>query len=127
MLSAIRIGVLAVAAGASSHVAALTGNDLLGFDRTNKVAAIAYVRGMYEGMSGASLLLGSVAKDSASRDAIDSAARSSLPCFPRGVTVEQVYDVVIKSLVEDPASRHEGAGSLTYAALMAAWPCPGRR
>lgn len=44
-------------------------------------------------------------------------------CIPNGVTVQQITDVTTQYLRNHPATRQNGAMSLTLLALMDAFPC----
>lgn len=44
-------------------------------------------------------------------------------CFPVGVTVGQIHDVVMENLESHPEERHFAAVGLVAAALQAAFPC----
>jgi hypothetical protein len=48
-------------------------------------------------------------------------------CVPMNVTVTQATDVIVKSLEENPATRHDGAALLAFNALVRAFPCPRRQ
>lgn len=48
-------------------------------------------------------------------------------CFPTSGTVGQATDVIVKSLEENPKTRHEDAALLAFTALIRAFPCPSRR
>ncbi len=54
-------------------------------------------------------------------------ARSSLACFPDGVTAGQTVDVVVKYLKDHPETRHHSSASLTMRAFLEAFPCTGTR
>lgn len=45
-------------------------------------------------------------------------------CTPKGITGDQLKDVVLLSLSENPEERHNSAASLVLNALLDAYPCP---
>lgn len=49
---------------------------------------------------------------------------TAFPCFPKGITSEQLVDIVTKDLEESPERRHAAASQLVIVALVAAFPCP---
>lgn len=44
-------------------------------------------------------------------------------CIPKGVSVDQMVDVVCKSLKDNPQKRHLSASSLAIVAIAKAFPC----
>jgi hypothetical protein len=45
-------------------------------------------------------------------------------CQPRGATLEQALDILLKFMTDNPGDRHREVRLLAFAALKAAWPCP---
>jgi len=104
----------------NSYAQTYTGNDLLNdmsASNPQQVFAMGYVAGAAEAI----------------RDVIDAQRLSNnqrkglLPtyCSPgAGIPREQLLDIVKKYLLDNPASRHDGADVQVYAALTEAFPCP---
>ena len=88
----------------------VTGNGLLrtceSTDRNAMVACAAYIEGVAAGIN-----IGSVG------------AGKQHFCMPRGVTVQQTRDVVVKELRKNPETRHIISTALIGGILRTAYPC----
>ena len=58
-----------------------------------------------------------------SSNARSGSSDARLLCIPAGVTAEQMKDVVVRALKDDPATRHTQASYLVALALSSAWIC----
>jgi hypothetical protein len=106
---------LVIAFPVSAH--ALTGNELLARCKAQnheRTFCLAYVHGFQSG-----LWLADAAGFRGQNG-------NGLYCVPLNVTVGQATDVIVKSLEENPETRHEPAALLAFNALIRAFPCPRR-
>jgi len=105
IFAAVLLGVSGSAASQSSR--GLTANDLYSICQSNRNVCMAYVRGAVEGYQWSATVHNN--KD--------------LFCLPTGHDFGQVTDVVIKSLRDDPANRHEQAILIVLLSVVKAFPC----
>lgn len=101
---------LASAVPQSSTIGLIDGNAVMVFcdgDSRGKLACTAWLRGTLD--------MAQVAQ-----------ARSGTCEFelPRGVSLDQAQDVIVKWLKDNPAQRHHSAALLALRALGEAFPCP---
>lgn len=111
-----KVAALALFWAASAH--AMTGNQLHELmasdsDQSYRLAALAYVTGLTDGISYAQF----VAKMRQATNAPGSI------CLPDNAQVGQAYDVIKAFLANNPSQRHLDAGTLSAAALYRVWPC----
>jgi hypothetical protein len=106
---------LAVSCGSYADVKENTGNKLLTLCGDRGICMM-YLQGFSEGM----MLFPSLAGIPAETNLSDVYGY----CIPKGVSNEQVTDVFIKYLKDNPAERHKPAAILALLSLRAAFPCP---
>jgi hypothetical protein len=96
----------------------LTGNGLLASCKAQnheRTRCLAYVHGFQSGLSIADAL------------GFWHPNGSRAYCVPTDVTVGQATDVIVKSLEQNPETRHQDAAMLAFNALAQAFPCPRRQ
>lgn len=95
------------------HVAFWTGNELFrACEPPKHPACWAYVTGVTDAFSMVESLMMKTGR-----------LEKVLWCRPKGVTAEQVRDVVVQYLERNPQERHFSAPGLVLAALYQAFPC----
>jgi hypothetical protein len=102
----------------SGSASATTGNDLLkhcGASNEGDVKTAMYIAACTSYLSGVWNTLKMFEEDNVVGFA---------KCIPDGVTVDQVRDVVIKRLKDNPKDRHWYAAAHVMYAMAEAWPCP---
>jgi hypothetical protein len=92
------------ASGATRVTAFMDGNELLQTCRDREPACLPYVIGVADALEMVSRRLTNI-------------------CRPDGVTPEQLLDVLISWLEDNPAERHRPAAKLAGMAYAGAWPC----
>jgi|HubBroStandDraft_2_1064218.scaffolds.fasta_scaffold48379_5 hypothetical protein len=98
-----------------------TGNDLLRHcehsDASSSARCMGYIVGAVDMIGGL---------QSSSDRSGDEMWRFRSVCFPKQMDVNQVTDVVVKFLKENPEKRHQPASMLITIALIKAWGCPAK-
>lgn len=107
-----------VAAGllAAGTAQAMTGNEFIALTDLSPVEAVRYLTGVYDGF----VIVGGVVDFAGEQRAVKAIGL----CFPTGVTVGQMRDVLLADLRAEPQTRHQPAAMLAYFAFRKAWPCP---
>lgn len=130
VLSAISLG-LAFAATTPEHAAAqqISGNDLFTAcqeveDMVKLGFCVGYLIGATEGQSwGAFLVLNQIAPTDGTGEANDRINFFLRHCVPAEASNQQLRDVAMQYLEQNPASRHQPARGLIWQAYMNAFPC----
>jgi hypothetical protein len=109
-MRALLLSIVIIAAASTSYAASpvfafVHGNDLYpGCQKTPDNGCFAYLSGV--------------------ADALEMVApRLTNICRPKGVTIDQMMDVLIDWLEDHPAERHRPAAKLAGLAFAEAWPC----
>jgi len=115
------IGWCVVLAGGGEAMAAIDGNDLLGYCKTFLAEdnTLTYVRGVEYG-----LCMGFVSGVSEATHVWQQVAETNYLCPPEGSPISQSIQIVVKALEDNPAVLHLSATVLVQRALMDAFPCP---
>lgn len=104
LLCTASLACLLAAPAHAQRVSKVTGNSLLGLcSATDVKGCDAYVSGV--------------------ADALAEAGETRAACIPASVTTQQLRDVVIKALRDQPQNREMPGGRLTVHAFEKAWPC----
>lgn len=99
-----------------------TGNQFLKHCSYDSTECAAFIAGLDSGLrGGAYTTLRSI---SLKEENVAIVAHVYLGYCISGVTLGQMYDVAIKYLKENPATRHQPASSLILNSWKQAWPCP---
>jgi hypothetical protein len=111
-----------------------SGNDVYDLCQTHRIAALAYVAGLYDEAAHAAWVIDGTRItifSNPQRDLSDRMADYALSrvvgyCVPRAATLDQVTDVFCKYLRDTPEERHGLPPILFSEALTKAWPCPDK-
>jgi len=131
LLKAVPILILLLVSS-NSNAAAISGNEIYEYCRTNRGFLIGFVNGFNDKsildeqvLSG--LYLHMLPKDQPPDSDIRRLhyflGQISGYCTPEGATLDQAADIFCKYLQDTPAERQETAARLLARALKAAWPC----
>jgi hypothetical protein len=105
MRAVILLALVAATPAAAQRVSKVDGNKLMGLCRSTDVKGCdAYVAGVADALA--------EVRDDA-----------HVACIPPRVTTDQMRDVVLKYLHDEPQDRQLPGGRLTVHALAKAWPC----
>lgn len=119
---------LVLFSGHSANAQSISGNELqetcVSQDPVFGGFCIGYILGAIEGMSlGAYAVLGAAGEDETS-EAINASISSFLGhCTPAEATNDQLRDVVVKYLHDNPETRHMSGRILILQAMQQAFPC----
>jgi len=110
------VAVAATFTTAPAHAVVQSGNSWLQLCTSKQAPSqdrcLAYTRGLADGLTTASGIMD-----------VQGAKNSWLVCMPKGVTTQQLVDVGVKYMRDNPAERHEWAAPLLTIAFSEAWPC----
>jgi Rap1a immunity proteins len=124
LLSAIALPLASTASPANAEQSSLsTGNGLLNFcrDESNRLLCTAFINGFHAGAMNASLVISM--RESGSYE--DYKKKYQPYCNPNNVDAEQLLDIVLKYIRDNPQKRHFDSGLLIIVALNQAFPCQG--
>ena len=123
LLSAIALPLASTASPANAEQSSLsTGNGLLNFcrDQSNRLLCTAFINGFHTGAMNVSLLIS--VRESGSYEEYKKKYKPY--CRPDNVDAEQLLDIVLKHITDNPQNRHVDSGLLIIFALKRAFPCP---
>lgn len=106
----------------------LSGNDVfeecISENQAKHGFCIGYITGLYEGQYwGGLLATKTIGAEMDATDFNSFANRMFQHCVPPDATNQQLRDVVVKYLVDNPANRHKSARYLVWEAYQNAFPC----
>jgi len=105
------IGLLMMLATTSNYTVYQSGNELYArCQMQDQTSCLAYIIGVQDALA----------------DLASANITQPLFCAPVGATAEQLKDVAVLYLRNNPAARAQGAGGLVAAAFMEAFPCPAK-
>jgi hypothetical protein len=105
----------------------ISGNEVLDMHRktepTRSMGAFWYMRGVLDADEKYRLLY-AMTGSHLKGGGLEKVLSPAFFCLPEGAQYGQIYDVYIRHLAKEPATRHLAADYLLGVALRDAWPCP---
>lgn len=117
----IALSIFAFSAFANAQTNIESGNVFLDLVKSDKSAAIQYIRGFAQGWVASSVIASNNLR--ASNPAASTFLEKTSSCMPTEVTYGQALDVVVIYLEKHPADRNQPIVVLAWSAFDDAWKC----